>query len=90
MALQANVTLNAYGQDVVVPDVHVKVGNVKGNKSSCTFNVWFFKSEGGELSQFHEKEYWFVPSVEAGSDNFIKQAYDHLKTLSEFAGATDV
>tara|TARA_R110000822_G_scaffold214685_1_gene349667 strand:- start:123 stop:395 length:273 start_codon:yes stop_codon:yes gene_type:complete len=90
MALQTNVTLNAYGQDVVVPNVHVKVGNVKGNKSSCTFNVWFFKLETGELTQFHEKEYWFAPSVEAGSDNFIKQAYDHLKTLPEFSNASEV
>jgi hypothetical protein len=31
----------------------------------------------------------FVPSVSDGSENFIKQAYAHLKTLDDFSGAED-
>jgi hypothetical protein len=33
--------------------------------------------------------YSFVPSVVDGAENFIAQAYAHLKTLPEFADAVD-
>jgi hypothetical protein len=36
-----------------------------------------------------QKHYKFTASVSDGAENFIKQAYAHLKTLPEFAGATD-
>jgi len=30
-----------------------------------------------------------VPSVSDDADNFIKQAYEHAKTLADFTGAVD-
>jgi hypothetical protein len=33
------------------------------------------------------EQYSFVPEMK--NSNFIAQAYEHLKTLPEFAGATD-
>jgi hypothetical protein len=33
--------------------------------------------------------YRFTPSVADGAKNFIAQAYEHLKTLPEFADAVD-
>ena len=35
------------------------------------------------------KSYKIPVSVETNSKNFIAQIYEHLKTLSEFAGAED-
>ena len=38
-------------------------------------------------NQIASREYTFTPSLEGS--NFIAQAYEHLKTLPEFSGATD-
>jgi hypothetical protein len=63
---------------------YVKVTSVSGNKTQINASVHF----AGDGCQF-TKQYSFAPSVENGSANFIKQAYDHLKTLPEFSGAED-
>lgn len=63
-------------------DVYIKVQSVSGSKESLTATVLF----SGE-NFTGKKNYIFVPSMD--SENFIAQAYAHLKTLPEFAGATD-
>jgi hypothetical protein len=63
---------------------YVKVTNVTGSKTNMTALV-HFKSDDAQFSQ----QYSCAPSVENGSANFIKQAYDYLKTLPEFAGSED-
>jgi hypothetical protein len=63
---------------------YVKIATIIGNKSQVTANVQFT----GDTAQFI-KQYQVPVSVEAGSPNFIEQAYKHLKTLPEFAGAED-
>jgi hypothetical protein len=64
--------------------VYVKVININGNKSQINATV-SFKSD---IQQF-TKQYQIPVSVESGALNFIAQAYTHLKTLDEFAGAED-
>jgi len=63
---------------------YIKVDSVYGDKTQLTANVSF----KGETQSFN-KQYQIPASVENGSDNFIAQAYTHLKTLPEFAGAVD-
>jgi hypothetical protein len=63
---------------------YVKVVEISGNKTQVIANVKFT----GETQQFH-KQYPVPVSVEANASNFIAQAYAHLKTLPEFAGAED-
>jgi hypothetical protein len=58
---------------------------VSGNKETLTATVNFSNDDNQ-----YSKDYSFTQSVADNSDNFIKQAYAHLKTLDEFAGATDV
>ena len=58
--------------------------SIDGNKNSITVNVHF----SGTEAQF-SKQYQIPVSVDANSTNFIAQAYEYLKTLPEFAGATD-
>jgi hypothetical protein len=84
MALQKDFVLSAYGQDVTIKDAYLKVINVNGNKNNLKIVVGIFDQKDGSLVE--KMDAVFVPNLE---DNFIKQAYRHLKTLPEFAGATD-
>lgn len=63
---------------------YIKVISITGNKNEMTAGVHF----AGDVAQL-TKQYQVPVSVEAGSSNFIEQAYKHLKTLPEFAGAED-
>lgn len=63
---------------------YIKVVSISGNKKQIDANVYF----KGDIQEFN-KQYQIPVSVETGSANFIAQAYAHLKTLPEFAGAND-
>ena len=96
MALKQNVSIDgkSYVQtenDIVYRgdekfsfDAYVKVTSVSGNKTQITAFVAFT----GDNANF-EKRYVIPVTVVDGSKNFIKQAYEHLKTLPEFVGAID-
>lgn len=60
----------------------VKVNSVTGTKETATADVRFIVGNNS-----FAKPYKFTPKMD--SDNFIKQAYEHLKTLPEFAEAVD-
>lgn len=63
---------------------YIKVSSVNGTKTEINALVSF---TSGDKNLF--KQYQISMSVETGSVNFIAQAYNHLKTLPEFAGAID-
>jgi hypothetical protein len=67
------------------PPLYIKVESVFGDKANVKASVTFTNETTNE--QLMRKEYNFVPSMDSG--NFIAQAYGHLKTLPEFAGAAD-
>lgn len=65
---------------------YIRVAHITGTKDQITANAVFYKDSGdGEV--FKADAHMFKPSMDGG--NFIKQAYEHLKTLPEFAGAQD-
>lgn len=70
------------GRKLVSLNAYVKVESVFADKNSAQASVSF--TDGGKAIT---KTYTFSPKMEG--DNFIKQAYTHLKTLPEFAGAED-
>jgi hypothetical protein len=70
---------------VTTPALYIKVESVTGSKNKAQAIVTFTDQAKGK--QLLEKSFAFTPAMDAG--NFIAQAYDHLKTLPEFAGATD-
>ena len=72
------------GSKTVELNVYIKISSIDGDKENINATVAFIY----EQSQFN-KSYAIPVSVNDGSNNFIKQAYIHLKTLPEFAGATD-
>lgn len=71
--------------EVSFNSAYVRVINIAGTKSKigCTA-VILTKIDGLEISR---NDYYFEPDLAGG--NFIQQAYNHLKTLPEFAGAVD-
>jgi hypothetical protein len=63
---------------------YAKITSIMGNKDFITANVSF----QSDAQQFN-RQYHIPVSTATGSANFIAQAYEHLKTLPEFAGAVD-
>lgn len=71
-----------------VSNGYLKIGYMHGNKDRMEFQLLYQKN--AESPALSVQTYTFVPSVEDGSENFVKQGYEYLKTLPEFAGAVDV
>jgi hypothetical protein len=70
------------GSAVVEMRAYIKVERVSANKDSASMDVSFTEGEKKTSSS-----YTFKPNLDGG--NFIKQAYDYLKSLPEFASAQD-
>jgi len=64
---------------------YVRIDKVNGSKNAMNASVGFYKDNAeGELIK--AEGFAFTPTLDS---NFIAQAYAHLKTLPEFAGAID-
>ena len=86
MALSKNLTLvNNFGEESIFQNAYIRVTQVMGTKRSCNAVVHFCKSSEGQLLQSNE----YAFNVDLNGGNFIQQAYAHLKSLPEFAGAVD-
>jgi len=86
MALEKTVTLvNNFGQDVALQNAYVKVQSISSDKKTTNCYVDIRKIKDGDV--FETKRYGFFHDL--NGKNFIAQAYNHLKTLPEFAGAED-
>jgi len=84
MALQKTAT-NASG--LTATDAYHRVENVSlASKTEITFSVRSYVST--DMPFFAED--FYSCAYDLSGSNPIQQAYEHLKTLPEFAGATDV
>lgn len=72
------------GTQQVSFSAYIKVVSIFGNKDLVNASVSFT----GDTQQF-VKQYEVPVTTGNGAANFIAQVYTHLKTLPEFAGATD-
>ena len=72
----------AKGKDSISGVFYVKVDVIRSTKDKGSAMVTF-KSDKLDFS----KNYAFDVSVADGAPNFIKQAYEYLKTLPEFVNA---
>lgn len=87
MALKQTITLvDNFNETITFNDAYIRVERIEGSKQEMTVYLAILKSQE-EKRPLVLKAYKFVPNLYG--DNFIKQAYMHLKTLLEFAGATD-
>jgi hypothetical protein len=80
-----NVYFETGESSVNTPLLYIKVESVSGSKEKVQTFVSF--TDEAKKQKLFEKQFAFAPSMDAG--NFIAQAYAYLKTLPEFAGATD-
>jgi hypothetical protein len=86
MALLKNMTVKSnFGDEVVFKDVYIKIDTLTGNKDSLKLKVSGKKQQNDNV--VFGKDYVFTPNLSGA--NFIRQGYEHLKTLPEFAGSTD-
>jgi hypothetical protein len=83
MALQSNITWKG----VAVENAYVKVTAFSGDKNTMTFSLGYFASADEETTFGEERRQC---ALDLDGDNPVKQAYENLKTLEEFSGATDV
>jgi len=89
MALTMDVTTD-YG---TLEDAYIKVGKIVGTKTGVSVYVNVYKDSEAEkvLTELTpdadmENMFAFVP---VDTNNWLKQAYTHLKTLDQFSEATD-
>jgi hypothetical protein len=82
MALQTITTFKGLAIDAG----YFRVLTVRGDKDKFSFTVGLYKDKEAEKIT----EFSYTTASQMNGDNFIKQAYTHLKTLPEFADATDV
>jgi hypothetical protein len=73
---------------VTIESAYIMVSRLEGSKEMLKFYISIYENASKEFL-ITSKEYEFTPSVEDGSENFIKQAYEHLKALPEYADAID-
>jgi len=85
MALNKIVEIVVYGEKIILRNAYVKIERVNGSKTQVQAKYVVYSTKDGEIVE--EKYCDFIPDMDGA--NFIKQAYEHLKTMPEFAGATD-
>ena len=86
MALQKTISLpNNFGTQTEFVGAYIKVRSVNFSKAAAQANVNFSIAKDGQ--HLATKQYDFL--VDLAGNNAIAQAYEHLKTVPEFAGAID-
>lgn len=70
------------------PNAYLQITSLEGNKEKVKILLTAYTDETKQ-NIVDYKHYTFTPSVTDGSENFIAQGYEYLKTLPEFADAVD-
>jgi hypothetical protein len=78
-------TQKGFSGELILQNAYCKIYEISGSKEKINFSLGI--SEQSESERLDVRFYNFVPRLDG--QNFIAQAYIHLKTLPEFAGATD-
>jgi hypothetical protein len=89
MAIEKDITLkNNFSEDSFFKNAYIQVAEISGTKKLLNVKVFIKKQD--QVNVLDERVVSFVPSVDDGSKNFIKQAYEHLKTMEEFSNGKDI
>ncbi len=87
MALQKTLSLpNNLGSTTQIENAYIRVDRSEVTKNTMSTEVGIYESADGKKL----KVSFYGSSYNLDGDNPIKQAYQHIKTLPEFTGATDV
>ena len=85
MALKKSIikTQAGFSGQLIAPDAYWRIDQIFGNKAEIRVVISAYIEE----EKVDSKRFVFKPSLTG--NNFIAQAYEHLKILPEFAGAID-
>jgi hypothetical protein len=87
MALKKSMSLtNNFGDQTQI-DCYVRATEVNCSKLHGVVKIALLRD--GTERVLENRDILFDVSVAPGAKNIWEQAYDHLKTLPEYAGATD-
>jgi hypothetical protein len=81
--------------DIIIPNCYWKIENdngIRGGKTKLNIRLNCFKTKevaDTNKNKFCDFDFSFVPNITGSTDNFIVQAYNFVKTLPEFSGATN-
>jgi hypothetical protein len=78
---------DSFGDKKTFPYAYIRVENVSGNKTRLYVDIKMYKDSAFTTKPIKQLVEKFSPNLDG--KNFIAQAYEHLKTLPEFEGATD-
>jgi len=70
---------------ITLKDCYIKICSFQGDKTSMFVSLGYYANKENE--KIENKNFSFAYDLNGA--NPIAQAYNHLKTLPEFAGATD-
>jgi hypothetical protein len=76
---------SASEKEVIFEKTYCKIVRLSGNKEDFNFKLTKMTAKDGVFLE--EQDYSFKPDL--NGENFIAQAYNHLKTLPEFSDSTD-
>lgn len=86
MALQKTIAVKTdFDQEYIISNAYIRVDSINGGKDNLSVLVNSYKDKN--LAPIKTNRFLFQPAMDG--KNFIAQAYDYLKTLPEFVGATD-
>jgi hypothetical protein len=86
MALTKTITIkNNFGEDSEFTNAYLRIERIEGTRHLISVQLGFYKEGGKEFLM--NSSFSITPDLDG--PNFIKQAYEHLKTLPEFADAVD-
>ncbi|OMD69193.1 hypothetical protein BSK48_17100 [Paenibacillus odorifer] len=90
MAIIVNIETNS---GIIASKAYARIASFSGTKAQLSVILEYFinqqAAEGNKESLMSE-QFYFTPSVEDGSYNFIRQGYEYLKSLPKFKDALDV
>jgi hypothetical protein len=78
-----------FSSPAILRNAYVRIDSINGTKNKLFMTVGFYSKSNDLMLVAHQNLYEFCPNVNDDSQNFIKQGYDYLKTLSEFQSAID-
>lgn len=74
---------------ITLQNAYLKIVDQGGNKENINIRLAIYKDMDACLQEkdfISQEIYSFIPTLD---DNFIKQGYEYLKTLPEFADSAD-
>jgi hypothetical protein len=88
MAISQTIELS---NGLIVENAYGKIETVGGGKMGAVIELKFYKDFVASTSKVAVRQDYinFVPNTDEKASNFIKQGYEYLKTLDDYADAID-